>query len=59
MVLSEIQKYELIYKHVTLKLSIRQIAKDMNISKNTVSLWIKRYDDDKNIKRKKGSGIKN
>jgi transposase len=34
-----------------------KIAKQMNISRHTVSLWLKIYNNNKNLKRKKGSRI--
>lgn len=53
MVLTELQKYEIIYKHFTEKISIRNIAKEMKINKNTVSLWILKYKNNDTLKRKK------
>jgi transposase len=56
MVLTEIQKYEIIIKHES-GLSNLQIANEMNINKNTVNLWLLRYKKLGNLKRKRGSGI--
>jgi transposase len=53
--LNEKSKYEIIIKY-ELGYSIRNIANEMKISKTTVVLWIKRYEQEKNIKRKKGYG---
>jgi len=55
MQLSELQKFEIIVKHNE-GLSIRQIARSMNINKNTVSMWILRYANEKNLNKKKKSG---
>lgn len=55
MQLTEIQKFEIIVKHNEGK-SIRKIAESMNINKNTVSLWLSRYKNDKNLNRKKTCG---
>ena len=42
MVLSEIQKFEIISKYYNLNMSMQKIADQMNISRHTVSLWINR-----------------
>jgi transposase len=55
MQLSELQKFEIIVKH-NQGLSIRQIARSMNINKNTVNMWILRYANEKNLNKKKKSG---
>ena len=55
--LSDLQKQEIIIKHKNGS-SIRAIAKDMNIHKNTVSLWLKRYNETGKVNRKRGSGIR-
>jgi len=57
MVLTEIQKFEIISKYNSLNISMSKIAKQMNISRHTVSLWLKRYNNNKNLDRKRGSGI--
>jgi predicted DNA-binding protein YlxM (UPF0122 family) len=59
MVLSEIQKFEIISKYYNLNMSMQKIADQMNISRHTVSLWINRYKKDKNLERKRGSGLYN
>jgi transposase len=56
MVLTEIQKYEILIKHEA-GLSNLQIANNMKINKNTVNLWITRHKKFGNLKRKRGSGI--
>jgi len=53
MVLSDVDKMEIIYKYKKLKKSIRDIAEEMKINKNTVVLWINRYNDNETIKRKR------
>jgi transposase len=50
--LSDIEKIQIIAKNSE-GLSVRKIAKSMNINKNTVSLWIKRYKIEHNVNRKK------
>ena len=57
MVLTEIQKFEIISKYNNLNISMSKIAIQMNISRHTVSLWLKRYNENKNLERKRGSGI--
>lgn len=57
MVLTEIQKFEIISKYNNSNLSMTRIAKQMNINRHTVSLWLKRYNETKNLERKRGSGI--
>ena len=57
MVLSEEQKNTLINKY-KLKFTVTEIAKSMNVNKNTVQLWIKRYKQNKTLQRKVGSGVK-
>ena len=57
MVLSENQKQVIINKY-KLNMTISEISKTMNINKNTVHLWIKRYKQNQSLKRKPGSGIK-
>ena len=59
MVLTDIQKMTIITKYFEEKKSALKISKEMNINKNTVYLWIKRYLHDKNIERKRGTGFKN
>ena len=55
--LSDLQKQEILIRYKNESL-IRIIAKEMNINKNTVSLWLKRYNDTGKINRKRGSGIR-
>lgn len=55
MVLSEIQKFEIIVKHNN-KLSMRKIAIDMNINLKTVHKWILRYKKNGNLNREKKEG---
>lgn len=56
MVLTELQKYEIITKHNSGQ-SILQITQDMKLNKNTVSKWIIRYRVNGNVNRKRGSGL--
>lgn len=56
MTLTDIQKFEIISKYNN-KWSIKKIADNMKINRNTVSFWIKRYNNDKTFERKRGSGI--
>lgn len=56
MVLSEIQKMEIITKYNG-SLTMKQIATDMKINIKTVSKWINKYHVDKNIIRKRGTGL--
>jgi transposase len=55
--LSNKQKYEIIINYEK-GYSIREISKNMKINRNTVMLWIKRYNNNHDILRKKGSGRK-
>lgn len=55
MQLTDKEKYEIIIRH-EMNHSIRTIANDMKINKNTVSRWISRYEINKTINRKSGSG---
>jgi transposase len=55
MVLSEIQKYELITKY-NAGMSMADISKNMKINKNTICKWIVRYRETGNLNRKRGSG---
>lgn len=48
--LSKKHKYETVIKH-EMGYSSREIAKDMNISKKFVLLWIKRYQKTETVKR--------
>ncbi len=57
MVLTELQKYEIVYKYTQLKKTMREISNDMSISLPTVNLWIKRYNNDNSLLRRKGSGM--
>jgi transposase len=52
MQLTEIQKFEIVIKHNE-GLSIREIAKHMNINKNTVCTWVTRYKNEGNVNKKK------
>lgn len=56
MVLTELQKYEILIKHKDGKSNL-QIAKEMKINKNTVNLWLTRYKKLGNVKRQRGSGL--
>ena len=38
--------------------TVKSISDEMNINKNTVHMWIKRYKEGISLDRKKGSGIK-
>ena len=58
MALTEIQKFEIIAKYNGQKMSIKKISQQMNINRHTVSLWVKRYAESKNLERKQGSGIR-
>ena len=55
--LNDKQRYEIIIRNEQ-KQSSRQIAKEMNINKNTVNKWINRYTKNESIKRLSGSGRK-
>jgi len=55
MVLSEIQKYELITKY-NAGMSMADISKNMKINKNTICKWIVRYRETGSLNRKRGSG---
>ena len=55
MQLTEVQKFEIIIKHNE-GLSMREIAKCMNINKNTVCTWITRYKNEGNVNKKKKVG---
>lgn len=57
MTLTDKQKYEIIVKS-EMGYTIREIAKNMKVNKNTVSLWLKRYSDTNKVNRKNGSGRK-
>jgi transposase len=37
--------------------TVREIAKEMKINKNTVNKWTKQYKEEGNLKRKRGSGF--
>lgn len=52
------QKQAIIHKYNT-GVTIREIANDMKINKNTVNKWIKRYYETGNLKRKRGTGFAN
>jgi transposase len=52
MQLTELQKFEIIIKHREGK-SIREIAKVMNINKNTVNMWLLRYKEKGNLNKKR------
>lgn len=56
MTLSLEQKQKIISKYNIGK-TIREISLDMKINKNTVNKWIKRYQENGNLKRKRGSGL--
>ena len=58
MVLTENQKKEIVLKYNVLNKSFLQISKEMTISRHTVALWINRYNNDKCLERKRGSGRK-
>jgi transposase len=55
MVLSEIQKYELITKYNS-GMSMADISKSMKVNKNTICKWIVRYRETGSLSRKRGSG---
>ncbi len=55
MELTDTQKMELFVKYQS-GLSIAKIAEDMKINKSTVNLWLSRYKEAGNFKRKIGSG---
>ncbi len=57
MTLSVTQKETIINKY-KMNISIKQIAIDMGLNKNTIQLWIKRYKLCMSLDRKNGSGIK-
>jgi transposase-like protein len=57
MVLTEEQKQSIINKY-KLNWTIKKISENMNLNKNTVHLWIKRYKQDQSLERKVGSGIR-
>lgn len=59
MVLAEIDKKIIIEKYNIQQLSMRKIAKEMNINVNTVKLWIKRFNENGTLVRKRGSGFIN
>ena len=50
------QKQKIICKY-NIGDTIRQIAQDMKINKNTVNKWTKQYNEQGNLKRKRGSGF--
>ena len=52
------QKQTIISKYNT-GITIREIASDMKINKNTVNKWTKRYYETGNLKRKRGTGFAN
>jgi transposase len=56
--LSEKHKYEIIFRHDINKESMRNISKNMNINRLTISKWIKKYNLDNNFDRLSGSGRK-
>jgi transposase len=47
------QKHEIIIKH-EMGFSIREIANEMKINKNSVTRWLDRYNENNNVDRKKG-----
>jgi transposase len=55
--LTEKERYEIIIKH-EMGINNVQIAKSLNISRITVAKWIKKYINDNNVNRTKGSGRK-
>jgi predicted DNA-binding protein YlxM (UPF0122 family) len=57
MVLTEEQKQSIINKY-KLNWTIKKISDNMNLNKNTVHLWIKRYKQYQSLERKIGSGIR-
>ena len=50
--ITEIQKFEIVVKHNDGE-SIRNIAETLKINPKTVQLWIKRYEKNGNVNRKK------
>ena len=51
------QKQTIISKYNMGK-TVREIAQDMKINKNTVNKWTKQYREHGNLKRKRGTGFK-
>ena len=41
--MTEKQKYEIIFRNEVNKQSMNAIAKDMNITRETVTKWVKKY----------------
>lgn len=58
MVLTEIQKFEIISKYRNSNISMKQIARDLGVTRQSVSFWIKRYNENNNLSRKRDSGIR-
>ena len=56
--MTEKQKYEIIFRNEVNKQSMNAIAKDMNIIRETVTKWVKKYKIEGNLDRTKGSGRK-
>lgn len=55
MQLTEKQKYEIVIRCED-GMTIDNIAKKLNVNRKTVMLWINRYEQEKNVNRKFGSG---
>lgn len=55
MQLTELQKYTIAVKHNE-GFSIREIANIMQINKNTVHFWLKRYKNEGNVDKKQKCG---
>ena len=53
--MTEKQKYEIIFRNEVNKQSMNAIAKDMNITRETVTKWVKKYKIKGNLDRTKGS----
>ena len=56
--LTEKQKYEIIFRNEINKQSMNAISKDMKITRETLTKWIKKYKSEGNLDRTKGSGRK-
>jgi transposase len=55
MTLDDYTKYKIIFMHEEGK-TMHEISNNLSINRNTVSLWVNRYNDSGSIKRKEGSG---
>lgn len=57
MQLTEKQKYDIVLRSEKGETTVK-IAKEMNISRKTVSKWLNRYRKTNKVSRKKGTGIR-